>query len=86
MGGEKKGMPEGQKSLPFSPQNITCKGHSSASAMPAPAQGSPPLPPRAKAQQEKIYFKGCQGWVSTDWFELHMQQGSRFGASASTWG
>lgn len=61
MGGEMDRMLEGQKSLCFPPQNITCKGHSSASAMPAPAQEGPPLPPGAKAQQEKIYFKGGQG-------------------------
>lgn len=60
-GGEMERMPEGQKSLCFSPRNITCKGHSSASAVPAPAREGPPLLPGAKAQQEKIYFKGCQG-------------------------
>lgn len=49
-----KRMPEGQKSLCFSPREILLvKGHSSASAVPAPAREGPPLLPGAKAQQEK---------------------------------
>lgn len=35
-------MSDGRKSLRFSPQNSSWKGHSSALAMPAPARESPP--------------------------------------------